>query len=169
LPQSTILAVSLFFHLLATVIWVGGLIITTVLVWPEIGRSLQNKPALYTLLNRLRRRFTTWGYLSLAVLIVTGLTQMALSPHYEGFMDFGNEWSRVILLKHFAIIGMIISGAVLHYVVAPALERISLMAERGKDDPQEWARLRRREVRLTWINVVLGIAVLGFSAWAGSL
>jgi uncharacterized membrane protein len=32
-----ILAISLFFHLLATVFWIGGLVTLTVLVWPEPG------------------------------------------------------------------------------------------------------------------------------------
>jgi uncharacterized membrane protein len=169
LPTSTIFAISLFFHLLATVVWIGGLIITALLVWPEVRRALENSPALYSTMNRLRRRFTPWGYLSLAVLIVTGLIQMALSPHYTGFMDFSSEWSRAILFKHIALGGMIVCGAILQYGVAPALERVSLMAERGKDNPEEWVRLRKREVRLTWINIILGIAVLGFSVWAGTL
>jgi uncharacterized membrane protein len=169
LPESTTLAISLFFHLLATVVWVGGLIITSLLVWPEVRRTLENTPALYTLLNRLRRRFTPLGNLSLAVLIVTGLIQMSLDSNYNGFMDFNNTWSKVILMKHIALIGMIVSGAIMQFSVIPALERASLLAERGKDDPAQWQALRRQEIRLTWINVSLGIAVLGFSAWAGTL
>lgn len=169
MPESTILAISLFFHLLATVVWVGGLIITAVLVWPEAKRSLQDSPTLYLMLNRLRKRFIPMSNMSLVVLIFTGLVQMSLSPHYEGFMDFSNEWSRVILLKHIALVGMIVSGAVLQYGIAPALERISLMAQKEQDDPHMWQKLRLREIRLTWLNVGLGIAVLGFSAWAGSL
>lgn len=164
-----ILALSLFFHLLATVVWVGGLLITSILVWPEARRTLQNSPALYTLLGRLRRRFTPLGNLSLAVLIVTGLTQMSLNENYEGFLNFANTWSVVILLKHIVIAGMIVSGAILQYGVFPALERASLMIERGKGTGADWETARRREVLLTRINVVLGVAVLAFSAWAGTL
>jgi putative copper export protein len=103
------------------------------------------------------------------VLIVTGLIQMSLDSNYNGFMDFNNTWSKVILMKHIALIGMIVSGAIMQFSVIPALERASLLAERGKDDPTQWQALRRQEIRLTWINVLLGIAVLGFSAWAGTL
>ena len=169
MPQSTILAISLFFHLLATVVWVGGLIITTLLVWPEVRRTLAHNDALYTFLTRLRARFTPLGNLSLAVLIVTGLFQMSLDENYGGFMDFSNQWSVVILLKHIAIVGMIAAGALLQYGVFPALERTTLLLERDKAKPEDWERLRRREIRLTWFNVLLGIAVLGFSAWAGAL
>ena len=54
-------------------------------------------------------------------------------------------------------------------VVQYALQASSLLVERGKGDTEEWARLRRRELRLTWLNVVLGVLVLAFSAWAGAL
>lgn len=169
MPQSTILAISLFFHLLATVVWVGGLIITSLIVWPEVRRTLENTPTLYTLLTRLRRRFTPWGNLSLGVLIVTGMFQMSLDENYNGLMAIDNQWSVVILMKHVAIVGMIVSGGVLQYGVIPALERTSLLLERDKGDPEAWSVLRRREQRLTGFNAALGVAVLGFSAWAGSL
>ena len=169
MSQSTILAISLFFHLTATVIWVGGLLLTVLLIWPEVRRALKQSPELYRLLHRLRLRFTPWGNLSLAVLIVTGLVQMSLNPNYDGLMQFNNPWSRVILLKHIALLGMIASGAVLQLWVFPALERASLLIERGQGTADEYERLRRQEVRLTWLNAGLGVAVLAFSAWAGAL
>ncbi len=169
MSNQTILAVSLFFHLMSTVIWIGGLVILSILVFPEARRVLENQPVLYRLLSRLRKRFTPLSNLALAVLIVTGLTQMSLDPNYNGILQFTNTWSVVMLLKHLTIIGMVVCGLILQYAVAPALERTSLLVERGKGDPEEWARLRRREVRLTWVNVILGVLVLAFSAWAGSL
>lgn len=169
MSQSTILAISVFFHLTATVIWVGGLLLTVLLVWPEVRRALSQSPELHRLLNRLRQRFTPWANLSLAVLIVTGMVQMSLNPNYDGLMQFNNPWSRVILFKHIALLGMIASGAVLQLWVFPALERASLLIERGKASADDYERLRRREVRLTWLNAGLGIAVLAFSAWAGAL
>jgi uncharacterized membrane protein len=169
LPSNTILAISLFFHLTATVIWVGGLLLTVLLVWPEVRRTLADHAALYLMMNRLRKRFTPLGNLSLTVLIVTGLIQMSLDSNYNGFMDFSNAWSRVILLKHIALSGMIVCGALLQFTVTPALERTSMLLERGKGEAAEWQRLQRREAQLTWVNVILAIAVLGFSAWAGTL
>mgnify|MGYP001235121298 CR=1 FL=1 len=169
MPDSTIFAISLFFHLLATAIWIGGLLITTLLVWPEMRHTLQTTPALYALLGRLRKKFTPMSNLALAVLVTTGLIQMSLDSNYEGFMTFENTWSRVMVIKHLVIVGMVISGIVLQYAVFPALERTTILLERQKADPATYNALRRREVRLTWFNVGLGICVLGLSAWAGSL
>lgn len=165
----SLLAVSYFFHLVATVVWIGGLVILVLLVWPEARRILSEQPALYGLLSRLRKRFYPLSNFSLVVLLATGMIQMPADEHYDGLLQFDNEWSRVILLKHLAFAGMVICGLVLQYGVAPALERASLLAERGKGDPAEWGRLRQREIRLTWINVVLGVLVLAFTAWATAL
>jgi uncharacterized membrane protein len=165
----TILAISLFFHILATVVWIGGLLFTVLLVWPEVQRTLKGHPELYALLARIRKRFTPAMNLSLAVLIVTGLTQMAGDPNYDGMMQINNDWSRVILVKHIAFVVLIISGAVIQFAVTPALERATLRLERGKGGQGEWERLRRREVMLSWFNLSLGILIIGFSVWASVL
>lgn len=168
MPQS-LLAVSYFFHLIATVVWIGGLVTLTVFVWPETKRILAENPALYSLMTRWRKRFVPLTNFSLVVLVFTGFVQMAGDANYDGVLQITNEWSRVMLLKHLAIAGMVVCGLVLQYGVTPALERASLLLERGKGDAAEWERLRRQEVRLTWLNVVLGIAVLGFTAWATAI
>ena len=167
--SQSLLAVSLFFHFLATIVWIGGIVTLTVLVWPEARRALQEHPSIYAFLSRLRKRFFPISNFALVVLIATGLSQMTADPNYTGVMEFDNEWSRIMLLKHIAIAGMALCGLILQYAVIPSLETATLLAERGKGDPTVYERLRRREVRLTWVNVALGIAVLGFSAWAGSL
>lgn len=168
-PSQTVLAIAYFFHLIATVVWVGGLVVLTILVWPEARRTLGGNPALEPLLAGLRRRFMPLTNFSLVVLTVTGLVQMTGDPNYDGVLQFGNEWSRVILLKHVAIAGMFACGLILQFNTIPALERASLLAERGKGDPTTWSRLRRTEMRLTWINVALSILVLAFTAWATAL
>lgn len=168
MPQP-LLAVSYFFHMVATVIWLGGLVTLTVFVWPETKRIMAESPALYGLVSRWRKRFVPLTNFSLVVLVFTGFMQMTADPNYDGVMQITNEWSRVILLKHVAIAGMVVCGLVLQYSVTPALERASLLLERGKGDPAEWERLRRREVQLTWVNVALGAAVLGFTAWATTI
>ncbi len=165
----SVLAISYFFHLIATVVWIGGLVTLTVFVWPETRKVLANNPALYGLLTRMRKRFFPLTNFSLVVLTFTGLIQMSGDPHYEGVLQITNEWSQILLLKHIAIIGMVVCGLILQFGVTPALERASMLVERGKGDPAEWERLRRREIRLTWINVILGLVVLGFTAWITAL
>jgi uncharacterized membrane protein len=130
---------------------------------------LEGVPVLYGMLSRLRNRFMPISNLALVVLVVTGLFQMTADPNYDGVLQFDNIWSQVMLAKHLVIIGMIVCGLLLQYAVAPALERASLLAQAGKGDADQWRKLRRREVQLTWVNVGLGLLVLMFSAWATSI
>ncbi len=168
-PDRTILAISYFFHLVATVVWIGGLTTLTLLVIPEARRVLAENPALDRFFSRLRTRFLPLTHFSLVVLVVTGLIQMTADSNYRGVLQFSNTWTRVILLKHVAVAGMLICGLVLQFAIMPGLERARLLAERGKGDPSQHERLRRSERRLTWVNLALGILVLAFTAWATSI
>lgn len=167
--QQSYLAISFFAHLVATVVWIGGLVTLTVFVWPETKRVLADNPALFDYLTRLRKRFVPLTNMSLVVLVFTGFIQMSANKYYDGVLKFDNDWSRLMLIKHVAIVGMVICGLVLQYMVTPALERASMLRERGKGDAVEWEKLRRREVQLTWLNALLGLAVLGFTAWMTAL
>ena len=159
----SILAISYFFHLIATVVWLGGLAVFVLLIFPA-GALVPE-----ALMVRLRKRFIPLTNFSLVVLIFSGLIQMSGDPNYDGVLQFTNEWSRVILLKHLVIVGMLIVGVVMQWGIAPALDRQNLLSERGKGDAAQVARLRRDESRLTWINVLLGAAVLGLTAWATAI
>ncbi len=159
------LALSLFLHITATVIWIGGILLITFLVVPELNQALAEQPALRQLLTRLRKRFTLLGNLALATLIVTGLLQMSTDPNYEGLLAFRNRWSQALLLKHILIMLMALCGLALQFALAPALERASLLRARGAGDADEWRRLREREQRLTIVIALLALAVLAASAW----
>lgn len=158
-------AFSLFFHIGATIVWIGGILLLTFLVIPELNRALAQQPALYELLRRLRKRFTLLGNLALATLIVTGVLQMSTDPNYDGLFSFSNRWSQVLLIKHLLLIVMAAAGLVMQLAVAPALERTSLLLERGLGDAEEGRRLRGRERRLTLFIASLAILILAASAW----
>ncbi len=165
------LALSFFLHMTATVVWIGGLFLLTILVWPE-SRALierhEQSGVLIELLDRLRKRFYPLTNLSLIVLIVTGLFQMEENPHYDGLLQLTNDWTRAILLKHIAVLGMLLVGVTMQWGVLPALERATLVVRHGKESP-DIERLRSRERQLTVLNLILGIIVLVFTAIARSL
>jgi len=164
-----ILAISLFFHILATVVWIGGILILTLLVIPEVNQILADQPALYQVLQRLRKRFAPISNLALVVLIVTGLSQMTADPNYDGLMQFNNPWSQVMLIKHILIVVMALAGLFLQFGVAPSLERTSLLLARGKGQVEDWHKLRQREQQLTWLMLLLALLILAMSAWLSSI
>ncbi len=169
--MNLMLAISYFLHLIATVAWIGGLLLLVVVAWPAARTALQSADqsgGLLRLLADLRKRFTPIANLSLIVLIVTGLVQMSANPKYDGLLKIDNDWSRAIFFKHIAVVGMIGVGGVMQLALLPALDRAELRARLGKDAP-DLPRLQRRERRLSAFNLALGVLVLAFTAIATAL
>ncbi|HUV28029.1 MAG TPA: CopD family protein [Anaerolineales bacterium] len=158
------LSLAFWLHLLATVAWIGGLVALVILVLPAARKSLE--PETYArFLEQLQRRLDPLGWLSLAVLLATGLFQMSANPNYAGFLSISNRWAASMLLKHILFIGMIGVSAYLTWGILPALRRIALMRVKGMD-AQAAEKLLNRETQLLRINLVLGVLILGLTALA---
>jgi uncharacterized membrane protein len=150
--------------MLATIAWIGGLAAVVLLVLPAARQNLPES-AYPGFLESMQRRLDPLGWLSLAVLVGTGLFQMSASPHYQGFLAFENTWAKAILFKHLAFLGMIAVSAFLTWGVLPGMRRLALKRAKGKETP-EIARLESREVLLLRLNFLLGVIILGLTALA---
>lgn len=160
-----ILALSFWLHMIATVVWLGGLFLMALVVWPGAARALGCGRELHTLIRTLQRRLIPLGWLSLAVLTATGLIQMAANPNYEGFLNLANAWTIAIMLKHLAVIGMLGVSSYYHFSLVPSLERGEMFRAAGRDFPDA-GRLFSKELGLIRLNLGLGILVLLFTAVA---
>jgi len=149
-------------HMAATVAWIGGLFFQSVFLGPALRRTL-DPPSALRLLELLRRRFDPLAWLSLAVLIATGLTQMTASPSYEGFLALQNPWAVAILAKHGLIALMVALAGYQTLFLYPWLSRLAL---RPQGAPEELALAERRQARLSRWSVLLSLAVLGLTALA---
>lgn len=157
-------AISYFFHLLATVVWLGGMAMFVLLIWPVQRRSPDALPGLEAIENRFR----PIANFSLLVLLMTGVVQTSTDDHYSGLLDFSSDWSRAILGKHLAFIPMVAIVAFLQFGLEPALERARLLAAKGKST-DEVSQLRERQRLLIQVNFGLSIIVLIFTAIATAL
>jgi len=117
-----VLAISLFFHILATVIWIGSMLTLTLWVIPQLNRILAEQPALYQMLR-----------------------------------------------QHILIVLLALTGVILQFGIAPALERASLLLEHSKGDIKDWRRLRQQEKRLSAVMIGLALLILAASAWLSSI
>jgi uncharacterized membrane protein len=159
-------ALSLVFwlHMLATVAWIGGLVAVVVLVLPAAKKNLLSETyAIY--LGQIQRRLDPIGWLSLAILLATGLFQMSANPNYQGFLSISNRWAASMLLKHILFIGMIGISAYMTWGIMPGLRRIAMKQAKGLD-VQSAEQLQKRETLLLRINLILGILILGLTAFA---
>ena len=150
-------------HLLATVVWIGGLLYQSLFLFPAL-RSLPQSPLTRSLLERLRTRFQPTVWLSLAVLVGTGLMQMAANPNYAGFLAFENAWAQAILIKHFAVGLMILLAAYQSFVLFPKLTRSLLRQGSDGSSPDHPGASVERHLLL--LNVMLSLIVLFLTAIA---
>ncbi len=162
---SWLLALSFWLHMVASVVWLGGLFLMALVVWPGAARALGGLEQTYPLIRAFQRRLIPLNWLSLAALIATGLQQMAANPNYEGFLNFANSWTVAIFLKHLAVTAMFAVAADYQLALLPALERGATLQAAGREF-REAGPLYRRELRLIRINLGLGLLVLLFTAVA---
>ncbi len=162
------LALAYWLHMLATVIWIGGLAALSIFVLPAARKTLEIQPYA-RLVGSIQKRLNPWSWFSLALLLATGMLQMSANPNYQGFLAFENRWAVAILLKHILFLGMAGIAAYLTWVLLPKLQRLALMqARQGREErPASQANnLHRQETTLVRLNLILGILVLLLTAIA---
>ena len=146
-----ILALSYWIHLLSTVIWLGGLALMGLVAWPALRKgTLEANQWL-----NLQRRFSPWVNGSLVLLLVTGFVQMTNDPNYNGFLQVDSVWAWAILIKHIAVVAMILIAALAQVRIYPAMDRAALLAQqRPQLAAEQAAALTRQEIRLLRLNMV---------------
>jgi len=171
-PPVWALTLTYWLHMLATVVWIGGLSALSIFLLPAARGSL-DAGAYSRLLEGVQRRLDPLGWLSLAVLVGTGLFQMSASPNYQGFLAVNNPWAVAILLKHAVFAIMTVVSAYLTWGLLPRLRRLALRSLKAPDKAeteglhqQEALLLARQEQRLVRLNLLLGILVLALTALA---
>ncbi len=166
LPQTPAWALAVIYalHMLATVVWIGGLAALIILVLPAAQRALDMK-AYAALLDNIQRRLDPLGWFCLIVLAATGLFQMSANPNYHGFLAITNRWAVAIFLKHGVYLLMVGVNAYITGWLLPGLRRAALRLSQGKDAPAADS-LRRQNILLLRLNLVLAVLILALTALA---
>ncbi len=160
------LAAAYWLHMLATVVWLGGLAMLAILVVPAARRSL-NAADYALLMEKLNTRLQQVGWFSLVVLAGTGMFQMSAHPSYEGFLAIGNAWSLAILSKHLVIGGMVALSVYNTWGLTPMLRRLAMLHAAGKTvEEAAHQALLRKEQALLRVNIFLSALVLLLTAVA---
>lgn len=160
---SWILALTFWLHLLATVTWVGSLAAISVLILPAAKRTLKPLDQL-AFIEAIQKRLEPLAWFCLSLLIVTGLFQMSVNPHYDGFLSTSTQWSLSLLTKHGLVAIMIVVSAVQTWEVLPAIRRTLMM--KNNTNPKQVLKLQRRETWLLRANLALAVLILLATAFA---
>lgn len=158
-----VLVASYWVHLLATVVWLGGIALMAFIAWPALRQGTLSSNQWF----QLQKRFLPWVNAALIVLLITGFIQMTNDENYNGFLAIDSLWAWAMLLKHIAYGGMVLLTAYLQFGLYPAMARLALLAEsRPETADAKRDQLAAREIRYLRLNVIAAMLVLFFTAIA---
>ena len=163
-PPAWALALTYWLHLLATVTWIGSLASISFLVLPAMQRSLNPETQL-VFIEAMQKRLEPIAWFSMSLLVLTGLFQISVNPHYDGFLSISTQWSLAILTKHLLGIIMVVVSAIQTWEVIPAIRRAIIRSKKSQN-ADELEVLRRREVFLLRVNFGLSILILLATSFA---
>ncbi|WP_312381808.1 CopD family protein [Stutzerimonas balearica] len=133
-------------HVLAAVIWVGGMFFAWMVLRPAAGGALQPAERL-RLWSEVLRRFFAWVWAAVLVLALSGIVLWHL--------HFGAMAPRYVHLMAGAFLAMLAIFLRLQLLLLPALNR-AVESQAWADGGQVLARIRR----LVGINLLLGLATV---------
>lgn len=163
-PPSWALALTYWLHLLATVTWIGSLAGISFLILPAMRHSLSPEAQL-VFIEAMQKRLEPIAWFSMSLLLLTGLFQMSVNPHYDGFISISTQWSIAILSKHLLGIVMVVVSAIQTWEVIPAIRR-AIVRSKKTQNAGELETLRRREILLLRINFGLSVLILLATSFA---
>jgi len=160
------LVITYWLHILATVVWIGGLASLSIFVLPAAKHTLQ--PQEYSkFLTALQKKMQPVSWLCLVTLIFTGLFQMVTHPSYVGFLVIVNSWDEAILVKHLAVGVMLVLSAYVTWGLIPSLNRMAFIQAMGKTvNEAEKQKLEQRQLSIMQLNLFLAVIILLLTAWA---
>jgi len=109
--------IMLWLHYLATVMWIGGMAFNLLILRPSMTVIDQNqRPVLGT---KVLKRFIIFAWLSIAVLILTGISIALTGVGFENI--FSTTYGIVLLGKHFVTLIMILIVTWVSFVLSTKL------------------------------------------------
>jgi len=154
-----VVALSHFLHAMGTVVWIGGILMTLLVIVPGSKAALESPPLVGKLMKEVARRFTPLANMSILLLIATGIIMLYYDKNYTSFLDLKKSWNVVIAIKHSFVATMILIHFYRGLILNPKIEKFS-----SKRDEIRSARLKKISMDLVKVNLVLGIIVLLLTA-----
>lgn len=148
-----VLAASHWLHLIATVIWIGGIFFILFVAIPSAKQILGSEAG--KLIGEISKRFTPIANYSIIFLVVTGIVLTFLNKQSSGIGHFVGSWVLFLIVKHVLVLGMIGVHFYRGLILAPKIA--------GTESAEQKASLQRLSLNLVKVNFCLGLLVLLFS------
>jgi uncharacterized membrane protein len=155
----TFYLLSVWLHLVAVAIWIGGMVFLALVVVP-ITRRPEHQRIAISLISQTGRRFRWVGWGCLIVLLLSGTVNLA----YRGF-GWAEVWNghlftglfgHTLAIKLFCVALILLLSAVHDFVVGPRATAVGQAAPGSS----EAIRLRRQASWIGRVNLLLALVVV---------
>lgn len=145
-------------HVIATLIWIGGMMVNALVIRPTTVKVLEPSVA-GQFTQAMMKRFRIFVYASIVVLGVTGIPMKIVSEHYVSIINFENLWGIISFVKHL-LYGVLVVLAVLNFeVISPRVARAA-----AASNNQQFAIWKKRLAISGMLAMVTAIGTLILSS-----
>ena len=163
MPGLVTLSILNWFHLVATVVWMGGIFINNLDVSPSAKKSLE-PPIMGKFMGTYIKRFGVLAYVSMGILIITGVIMTVMNPHNGSAAAAGSLWMQFTITKHVFVAILIIIGVYIMQFLSPKMERLG-----AKGPSPEGAKLQKQLIGLGITSLIIASIILFLTAMQGAI
>ena len=147
-----------FFHVIATIAWIGGMFFNFLVVIPTVSKVL-DPPVAGKFMGAMLKRVRIVVYVSLLILFVTGIPMKIASEYYVSIINFDNTWETVGFVKH-VFVGLLALLAFYNFeFLSPKVGKLAMSGP----SPQLQG-LRKQQMLMGAVSFLFGIIIIALSS-----
>lgn len=143
-----------FFHIFATVVWIGGMTMNAFAIMPSLQETL-TPPEIGKVMGAVMQRFKKMVYGSILILFVTGALLTLVDSNYEGTMVIKSVWSVLLVVKHILVLILAVLAYYAFDILAPKVGKLAA----GGPSP-ELDALKKKQMAMAKLGFLLGMSIL---------
>ncbi|MDP2682140.1 MAG: CopD family protein [Deltaproteobacteria bacterium] len=129
------LKLSLFFHIVAALFWIGGMLFLTLIITPFL-KTIQDAKERSSIYQSVGRGFRFWGWVAISILVITGTLNLRLmGTPLSNLIDpsfHRTPYGKTLAIKILFVI-FIISTSLLHdFIFGPKARNSSVYSNIAK-------------------------------------
>lgn len=143
-------------HVTAAVTWIGGMIFFPLVLIPAL-KMIDPPPKRIELIQAAGRRLRVIGWICIGILLFTGVSILISDPQYAEDPSL----SATLTIKLALVAIMVVSSFLHDFVLGP---KVATVAREGGNP----GSLRKVVIGMARVNLLIGLAVIGFGVVLGA-
>lgn len=146
-----------FLHMMATVAWIGGMIVNFTIVLPSMAKAL-DPPTAGKFMGIMMKKYRVMVYLALVILILSGFALTGSDDDFGKYFVAGEKSTTYFAIKHIAVFVMLLITVIAFEFVAPNVAKTAAAGPSPK-----LAKMQARQKLLGMCGLLVGLIVIWFS------